>query len=349
MSIKRALRFLYLKDVKRPVQHLQEADMVANSEKRTDELVSAGFKLALNLKGLKSYKVPTSYGLMNCYDTHPGSNLPPLIMLHGIGSSGQCFSWLALMLREKRRVVCPDLFHFSGFSRANNPVMNLHQHFTSIVEFIQHLGHSEVDFCGLSLGGWIGLKLAIEKPEMVKSLFLLNPAGLSYRAQYLRETLTHLTWKKFRLLYPGLMRAYPYTGIPLASPVLRRSMYRLLKDDAVRNFIKLLQAEDFIDGKLTSIKAPCLLLWGKEDRLISEKTPYTLVNEIPNCTAFHVEKCAHVLCLEAPLNVYDALLSFYNITDRTENKLTKLLRITSKVYKQTALRKKETGALNECI
>jgi pimeloyl-ACP methyl ester carboxylesterase len=183
---------------------------------------------------------------------------------------------------------------------------------------------------------------------MVKSLFLLNPAGLSYRAQYLRETLTHLTWKKFRLLYPGLMRAYPYTGIPLASPVLRRSLYRLLKNDAVRNFVKLLNTEDFVDGKLGKIKAPCQVLWGKEDRLISEKTPYTLLNEIPNCTAFHVEKCAHVLCLEAPLNVYDALLNFYGITEKSENHLTKLLRISSKSYKQTALQKKETGAFNEC-
>jgi len=271
---------------------------------------------------------------MHCYDSAPESREKPILMLHGIGSSGQCFAWLALMLKEKRRVVCPDLFHFCGFSEANNPVMNHAEHTESVLAFIDALGCGSVDFCGLSLGGWIGLRLAAERPDRISSLTLLNPAGLRLRPYALRDTLTYLTWKKFQVLYPGLMRAFPYTGAPLLSAVLRRSLFRLLRDDAVRDFIKTIHTSDFIDESLGSIKAPTLLLWGHEDRLLSDQAPRFLASHIPGAEAWFVERCAHILCLEAPLNVYDSMVRFLGLESRPESRFTSLLRKTSVVFPQ---------------
>lgn len=330
----RFFRLQYARGVQWPARRFQDSDVVALSEQKTDEAVARAFRVFLKTLGLSSYRLPTRFGLMHCYDSAPDSHERPIVMLHGIGSSGQCFAWLALMLKDKRRVVCPDLFHFCGFSEANNPVMTHAEHTESVREFIDALGCGPVDFCGLSLGGWIGLRLAADSPSSISSLTLLNPAGLRLRPYALRDTLVHLTWKKFEVLYPGLMRAFPYTGAPLVSAVLRRSLFRLLKDDAVRDFIKTIHSDDFVDEKLARIQAPVLLLWGHEDRLLSDEAPRELASRIPNVEAWFVERCAHILCLEAPINVYDSLLSFLHLDARPENFFTAAMRRTSVRFPQ---------------
>lgn len=341
-SFGRYLRLRYTKNISRRARHLHDNDVVALSERKTDEAVSRGFRLFLKSAGLSSYRLPTRFGLMHCYDSAPDSQEKPIVFLHGIGSSGQCFSWLALMLKDKRRVVCPDLFHFCGFSEPNNPVMDLSAHVDSVREFLDALGVGPVDFVGLSLGGWIGMKLAAGSPERISTLTLLNPAGLRLRPYALRDTITHLSWKKFVVLYPGLLRAFPYTGVPLVSAVLRRSLYRVLRDDAVRDFVKTVHTPDFVDELLGDIKARTLLLWGREDRLISEGAPVTLASGIPSCEAFYVERCAHILCLEAPLNVYDSLCRFLALEGTPENRFTSLLRKTAAVFPQHPISKDGT-------
>jgi pimeloyl-ACP methyl ester carboxylesterase len=333
-ALERFLRLQYARGVRRPSRRLHDADVVALSERKTDEAMSRAFRLFLKGAGLTSYRLPTPYGLMHCYDSAPESREPPVVLLHGIGSSGQCFAWLALMLKDGRRVVCPDLFHFCGFSDANNPVMSLREHVASVKAFIDALGVGSVDFCGLSLGGWIGLRLAIDHPETITSLALLNPAGVRLRPYALRDTLAHLTWKKFQVLYPGLMRAFPYTGAPLVSAVLRRSLFRLLRDDAVRDFIKIVGGDDFVDDELSRVAVRTLLLWGHEDRLLSDEAPRLLASRIPHVEAWYVERCAHVLCLEAPLNVYDSLSRFLGLGGKPDNAMTALLRKTSVLFPQ---------------
>jgi abhydrolase domain-containing protein 6 len=332
--IERFLRLQYARAVQRPARRLHDADVIALSERKTDETIGRAFRVFLKHAGMSSYRLPTPFGLMHCYDSAPESRERPILMLHGIGSSGQCFAWLALMLKDKRRVVCPDLFHFCGFSEANNAVMNLDEHAQSVRAFIEALGSGPVDFCGLSLGGWIAMRLAARHPECVSSLMLLNPAGLRRRPYALRDTIAYLTWTKFQVLYPGIMRAFPYTGAPILSAVLRRSLFRLLRDDAVRDFIKTIHTADFIDEDLPKIEVPSLLLWGHEDRLLSDESPRYIAAHLKGVEAWFVERCAHILCLEAPLNVYDSIVGFMNLQKQPENHVAALLRKTSLVFPQ---------------
>ena len=340
----RSARFIYLRDLKRPARKLPELDVVKLSETKADAAVATLFRGFMHRFGLVSSHVPTRFGMMHCYDSKPYSSEPAMVMLHGIGSSGQCFSWLALMLRDKRRIVLPDLFHFCGFSQPNNGVMNVPEHVESVLDLLDNLGLQQVDFCGLSLGGWIGLKLAIEHPDRIRSLCLLNSAGLNYKSHSLRDTLSHLTWRKFQILYPGLMRAFPYTGAAGLSQIFGRSLYRLLKQDSVRNFLKTIHSPDFVDESLKKVKCPTLLLWGHEDRLLSEEVAWDMVEKIPDCKGYFVEKCAHVLCLEAPLNVYERLSAFLGVEGQSSNRFVKLLSKTLQRYPETPIAERARGS-----
>jgi abhydrolase domain-containing protein 6 len=340
-SVSRSLKLTVLNTLVRPARHLENSDAVSFAEQQVDLALAKVTREALNSTGLKAKMSDNSFGQLHYYDSHPDSNEPPVVLLHGIGSSGQCFSMLALMMLNKRRVVMPDLFHFSGFSKPNNPVMSLEQHTQAVVEFVRSLSEEPADVVGLSLGGWIAMKLAIQEPQLVKSLSLLNPGGLKYRAHTLRDTLLYLSWNKFHSIYPGIMSVYPYSGIPMISPVLKRGLYRVLKSESVRDFVKTIKTKDFVDDQIDRIQCPVQLLWGVEDKLLSTETPLAIVKALPNCQAYWVREAAHILCLEAPVNVYECLVRFLQVDHIEDNNFVTMVRGLHRIYPMQAIGLKE--------
>ncbi|NBW82263.1 alpha/beta hydrolase [bacterium] len=341
-DLSRKVRLGFLNAIVRPARRLSNSDAVGFAEKQIDLTLARAFREALQSAGLKSCMSDNTFGQMHYYDTHPGSDEPPVLMIHGIGSSGQCFALLALMLKNKRRVVLPDLFHFSGFSDPNNPVMTRIDHTRSLSEFIASISPTAADVVGLSLGGWLAMSLAIENPGLVKSLTLLNPSGLGFRPYALRDTLIYLSWSKFHSLYPGIMSAFPYSGVPIVSSVLKRGVYRVLKDDGVRDFVKTVGPGDFLDKDLAKIACPTLLMWGMQDKLLSPETPLALVRGIPKCQGYWVRDAAHILCLEAPLNVFDCLVRFLDLERIEDNNFVSLVRSTHRLYPMQAISQQDT-------
>ncbi len=283
----------------------------------------------------------TSFGQLHYYDSDPNSSLKPLIFIHGLGSSAQSWWILGKMLANKRRIIIPDLFHMSGFSEANNPVMDFLQHSESLVEFINSITNESVDLCGLSLGGWLALNLACTQPSMINKLILMNPAGIKINPFVLRDTLTFLSWKKFQKLYPGILKAFPYTGFPFLSKTAKRSLFRNLKDERVKDLLKLTQEKHFVDDNLKKINCPVLLLWGKEDKLLSNQIPIILSQKIKSISAKWVEGCAHVLSLEAPATCFNEIDKFLNLTSIQNNIFTQTVLSASFSYPVTPIQAKE--------
>jgi abhydrolase domain-containing protein 6 len=324
-SLMRSARLAALQHVVRPFFHFREGETISFAERQADLSLAKVTRKLLGVSGLYSRTACTSFGLMHYYDSAPDSDEVPLVMLHGIGSSGQCYIMLAEILRSKRRVILPDLFHFSGFSSPNNPVMNLSEHTQSVIELFAEIGVKSCDFVGLSLGGWIGQKIAVQSPEIIRKLMLLNSAGLRFGTITLRDRLTYLSWEKFQGYFPGIMYAPPYRGVRIFSPIVRRSLYRLLKDHTVRDFLKSIRPSDFMEPSLASIKCPVLLLWGDRDSFLSHQCPHFYLRHIKDIQAFYVEDCAHILCLEAPANVLEHLDRFFDLHINFDAPLPRLL------------------------
>ncbi|KAB8031782.1 alpha/beta fold hydrolase [Fluviispira multicolorata] len=342
-KLNRFIRLNLLKYIVRPVRKVEDHDVIKSTEIQLDKSISIAFKKYLNAIGFQSKKIPTQFGEMHYYDSAPNSNLTPLIFIHGLGSSAQSWWILAQMLENKRRIIMPDLFHMAGFSKANNPVMDFLEHSKSIVELIKTITNEKVDICGLSLGGWISLHISATEKELINKVILMNPAGLKINLFALRDTLTYLSWTKFQTLYPGIMKAFPYTGALFLSKTAKRALFRNLKSEHVKDLLKLSKPEHFMDNFLSKIKCPVLLLWGREDQLLSNQIPYVLTEKIPNIKALWVEKCAHVLSLEAPINCYLEINHFLNLFGIRDNPFTKTLLSVSKPYPTNPIEIKENN------
>src|SRR5947209_13602676 len=101
----------------------------------------------------------------------------PIILIHGIGNSAEVWSSLLLRLSKEYLVYAPDL---PGFGKT--PVapegFTIATHVLYIRRFLAALGYPQVTLVGNSLGGWIATRFAIDYPQRVKRLYLLNSAGL---------------------------------------------------------------------------------------------------------------------------------------------------------------------------
>lgn len=124
---------------------------------------------------------------------------PPVLLLPGGGATSTVWFANAGALAREHRVLAPDLLGDAGFSvnrrRAVRGAADLTAWLTSLLD---GLGPDRAAVCGHSYGAWIGLRFALDRPDRVSRLALLDPTdcfnGLSARYQ-LRAlpVLTHPT------------------------------------------------------------------------------------------------------------------------------------------------------------
>src|SRR5262245_59847668 len=72
----------------------------------------------------------------------------------------------------------------------------------------------------------------------------------------------------------------------------------------------ILRGEDFIDDKVKTIKAPTLLIWGREDKLNPLAMAEAFARDISGAQKVIIEQCGHVPQVEKAPAFNGALLKF---------------------------------------
>jgi pimeloyl-ACP methyl ester carboxylesterase len=209
----------------------------------------------------------------------------PLILLHGIGMSGNAWNAVAPLLAPHRRVIVLDVPGFGRTPPLPDGVEPTGEHIIdSLEQTLRDLGLNEpVDFAGNSMGGYLSLLAA--KRGLARSVVALSPAGL-----WEKEASAHVK-PMFRLMRAGLRR-FPLVGealmllpplrsLMLAVPMTSRG-WKIPARDAIvslRNFARskgfdaTMEAfAPFKGGHL--IDAPLTVAFGDRDWLLTEASQH---------------------------------------------------------------------------
>jgi pimeloyl-ACP methyl ester carboxylesterase len=146
---------------------------------------------------------------------------------------------------------------------------------------------------GHSMGGTISILAAAQAPDLVGRLALIAPAGVF-------ATRSRRTYVMPLARSVGLG---PRRLIRLARDTLRAGPLRLWQ---VAN--DLLSA-DLIET-LQAVRAPTLILWGDNDRLLPPTLGAVFEREIPTSRLVVLDRCGHVPMVEAPEQLNAELLRF---------------------------------------
>jgi len=133
-----------------------------------------------------------------------GTRGEPLVFIHGLGSSGADWAVQVAALEERFRIIVPDL-PGSGQSAPPRGSYSVPGLAASIWALCDHLGAERVNVVGFSLGGAVGLEMALQRPNAVRRLGLINSLA-TYRLDHWRKWLeTALTVALISLI--GMRRA----------------------------------------------------------------------------------------------------------------------------------------------
>ena len=250
------------------------------------------------------------------YESH-GSGPATVILLHGLGSRGE--DWLLQFpaLSARWRVLAPDLRGHGASSLSGGwpTVADLAQDVTGL---IRAEAPWPAHVVGLSLGGAVALQLALDHPELLRSLTAVNTfAHLRSGWSGLRRGLI-----RFALLALGPMN---WVGRWVASGLFPLPDQQLLREAAAsriagnprRAYLQAALAVVRFDvaARLGEITCPTLVVAGDRDATVPMKAKLELARCIPGAHLEVVSGSGHATPLDAPDAFNELLLRFLSEVD----------------------------------
>jgi pimeloyl-ACP methyl ester carboxylesterase len=225
-------------------------------------------RFALNRRGLASRFVATSVGRIHAYDGKGRGALAPVVVIHGIGSAATPFgAVLARLQRHARRVIAPEL-PGHGFSEPPRSALTPEVLFDAMREALDALVDEPAVVCGNSLGGALALRFALDRPERVRALVLVSPAGARISPDELDALKRTFDLGSRREAAEFLGRLFHRK--PWFAPLLAGEIREMMRRRAVRDILEGATPEHGPSpDELASLKMPVLLLWGRSERLLS--------------------------------------------------------------------------------
>lgn len=105
------------------------------------------------------------------------NNKKILFCVHGMTRNARDFDYLAMELAKTYRIICPDV---PGRGKSDWLLDKAQYHnfnyALDIIGLIRHLGFTEVDWVGTSMGGLIGMAIASTTPGLIKKM-VINDIG----------------------------------------------------------------------------------------------------------------------------------------------------------------------------
>jgi len=237
---------------------------------------------------------------------------PAMVLLHELGSSGLDWPLQLPAFTRCARVITVDLRGHGQSSGAGWPTIE--RMADDLASLLRALAESAAHVVGLSLGGCVGLALAIRSPGQVRSLTLVNafarrsPAGMRGVARMLARL--------------GLLAVAPMgvVGAHVARDLFPRpgqaELVRRTTDSLGRNrkgsYFAVLCALVRFDAtrKLSSVRCPTLVVAGALDGTVPLSAKRRLEREIPGARLLVVPDSGHATNIDQPDAFNRAVLDF---------------------------------------
>jgi pimeloyl-ACP methyl ester carboxylesterase len=208
----------------------------------------------------------TSLGTISYSDDGSG---PPILLLHAALHDRSDFGPVHGALANGRRVLAVD---WPGHGESPLPAAPLRavQLGDLIVEFADRLDLRNLVIVGNSVGGYAACRLALERPERVAGVVLVNTGGFTPHSAFTRLFCAVMGRPAVvEAVFPLSVRAYMRSKSPADDAVIARVMARVKTADGARTAAALWKSftepGHDLRTRAAQISAPVLITWGAKD------------------------------------------------------------------------------------
>ena len=252
---------------------------------------------------------------------------PVLLMVHGIFASLHTWDgWVDQLLGEYRMIRL-DLPGFGLSQVTEDHKYSMDRYIHTINELMDDLGIYRFSIAGNSLGGWLAWEYAVDHPDRIEKLILIDSAGVEIGRNIpmpvrlarlpFASKLTSLFIRRpviehfIKEVYGDASRIKP--------GVIERYFELFAREGNPEAFLTMVNAP-FVDrtDELPDIKAPTLIIWGEKDNWLPISNGYHLLNMIPEAQLIVYEDLGHVPMEEAPEDTAEDVRAFLSETAKVD-------------------------------
>ncbi|MFE2873208.1 alpha/beta fold hydrolase [Embleya sp. NPDC059259] len=274
----------------------------------------------------RTVEVATDSAVVVRRDARHDSDLPPAMMIHGLGGSSLNWTELAAELRSDLSVEMIDLPGFGHSPPPRNGDYSISAHCRAVEGAILSLRKGPVHLFGNSMGGAVATRLAARRPDLVRTLTLISPAlpDLRVRPSVLptaalgapgvgrallrlsrRMTPEDRTRMSIAMMYGNPAVVGEKAFADAAAEYRRRLELPYMMDafsQSTRSVIGayLERGERALWRQAAEVRASTLLVYGRRDRLVDPRMAKRATETFPDARLLVVPDSGHVAMLEHP-------------------------------------------------
>lgn len=243
----------------------------------------------------------------------------PVLFLHGSGPGASAIS----NFRNNYRAIADAgyraiLVDTIGYGQSSKPVDHLY-HLNSVTQslaaFVDRSNITRCAIVGNSLGGAMGLRLALDRPDLVAALVALAPGGLAEFPAYLAMPGIQGLMRVGTMDQPQIEDLRQLFGLQLYDPA--KISEEILKERLAvartqpKSVFSTLRTPSMVN-ELNLIKCPVLAFWGYNDNFCPVGTHAVLLEKIERVRVIQFSHCGHWVQVEYPEIFNRETINFLN-------------------------------------
>lgn len=237
----------------------------------------------------------------------------PLLLIHGLGSSSRDWEYQLPAFTEHYQVITCDVRGHGQSAKPPGPY-NVPMFADDIIQLMQALDIAPAHVLGISMGGMIAYQMAVDHPEMVKSLIAVN-CNPELPVRNFKDRLA--IWQREIIVQ--------LIGMRKMGQVLSERLFIKPDQEKLRQIFVQRWAENDPKAYLAAMRAivgwsvvaelpkltmPVLVIAADQDySFVDDKTAY--IPLMPNAQMLVIEDSRHATPVERPEAFNQAVLSFY--------------------------------------
>ncbi|MEU7571401.1 alpha/beta hydrolase [Micromonospora sp. NPDC049240] len=267
-----------------------------------------------------------------------GPDAEPALYVHGLGGSAQNWTDLAGLLAPRLDGQAIDL---PGFGRSEPGRRYTIPAFADrVVRWIEHSDRGPVHLFGNSLGGAVAVRVAVLRPDLVRTLTLISPAlpFLDFRRSLQGRMLPVLViprgerlaaWRLAQLAPEAMAQQVMESCVADLTRISEQRRQEAIEEIRIRyeaahyaaayvrtfrglvgSFLRsYLPGEGALWRQAAAVRVPTLVVGGRQDRLVDVRVAPQAARVIPDSRLLMLDGVGHVAQLEVPRTVARAVLA----------------------------------------